>query len=326
MRASILCIGMAFGFATVVEARRVPPEPVEPVTHQGVTYCAPHSRMGYVEAYDANRKKLWDAQVYGLEFHPADDNENLQIYIRSLAVRGNQLIVVNEAGHEFSIDLTTHEVTSPARGMVAFESMGDPREYRRPSMVDIEVAFVRFHSNEVDSLIRRGETRGDTLIALWRDGKGDLVANPRVRASSGMEAVVKSVKEVIYPTALVVATNADFRIAPQVVPGCFETREVGVILAATPEIEAEGRVVHVSFSPEIVLEPEWRTYTSAAQGPSFITNCATIEQPFFHTYSLSADVTVTNGQTILVGGGIQPRDKDGVIYVFLTAEVVGLPK
>lgn len=89
-----------------------------------------------------------------------------------------------------------------------------------------------------------------------------------------------------------------------VTPAEFETREVGVILEVTADVSTEGEMINLVMSPEVVTEPDWKnygqTYTDASGGVQQIP----VEQPFFHSRSISTSILIYNGATVVMGGMI----------------------
>ena len=320
----VLCV---FAAASA-EAKRAEPAPVVPVTHNGIVYVAPHSRMGYVEAYDATTKqKLWSQRVYGVEYGSAAEKDDEDVFVKSLSIENGALVVVNEANHRFTVDLHNREVTVPCKGVVAFESGGDADAWCFGDLVEITCLFMRFRSGDAAVLAQRGQLDAGHLLRMWHEDRGQLLAMPRVTTFSGQEASVRSVTEVIYPTELAMpsgaATNAlpSPPIAP--VPSAFETREVGVIMTVCPEVGPNGKSIRVVVSSELVEEPVWKTYSSQFPGSTGRPIEVSLDQPFFRTCAFSTSVAVTNGGTVLLGGGIPTSDKAGTVFAFLKARVVG---
>jgi len=107
-------------FCNVSQAKREPPKEVEPVTYKGVKYVVPHwgwkrGRMqngGYIEAWHIKKDKLlWELQVYVVEYNPDIESDVQDIFITSLKIEDGKLIIENEAGDRFEIDLDTREVS-----------------------------------------------------------------------------------------------------------------------------------------------------------------------------------------------------------------------
>lgn len=148
------------------------------------------------------------------------------------------------------------------------------------------------------------------LHMLERQGNTDLLSAPKVTTQSGAEATIKVVTEYIYPT--------DFNVTPitgtdsfgnsvvvggVVEPSGFQTREVGVILQVLPEVSAEG-LINLTMSPEVVSEPIWRNYGSVYTAPDGSQQQLTMEQPFFHTRTVSTSISIYNNATVVMGGMI----------------------
>ena len=197
--------------------------------------------------------------------------------------------------------------------------------------IEVEVQFVEFSMSDIGPLSAKGSVDVEGLKALQQDGKGQLLAAPKLVTHSGAEASVKVVTECIYPTKLEVhppshdhTNEISGTLHPVVVPADFATREVGAILAVLPEVSRDGTLISLTIRPELVSAPDWKEYSvtyTDAQGEE---RESCLEQPFFHTRAISSSLTVSNGATLLLGGGgsLPGRDKDSVIYLFLTAQLV----
>ena len=115
-------------------------------------------------------------------------------------------------------------------------------------------------------------------------------------------------------------------------PQNFETREVGVILQVVPEVSPEGQMINLMLNPQVVSEPTWKNYgmkipyfkpsnslTTLAglgdlapdvQSALFDQQSADdlqwmelpMEQPFFSVRSVSTQLSVYNGATVVMGG------------------------
>jgi hypothetical protein len=197
--------------------------------------------------------------------------------------------------------------------------------------IEVEVQFMEFSASDIAPLATKGIVDVDSLRGLREKGKGNLLSAPKIVTQSGVNATVKVVTEYIYPTELKVCppagdnTNAIVKTSQfAVVPASFETREVGVILSVLPEINSDGRFISLTMTPELVSEPDWKTYSvtyTDAQGEQ---RESRLEQPFFHTRSISTSLTLANGATVLVGGGatMAGKGKHDMTYIFLTARLV----
>jgi hypothetical protein len=193
--------------------------------------------------------------------------------------------------------------------------------------IEVETAFVAFAREDIEQLSARGSIRTEDLLAMRSQGRARLVEAPKVIVQNEMEATVKGVEEYIYPTDFKVGeyvhphTNYWYvESIGGVEPSSFETREVGIILSVVPRVN--GELIELTMTPEVVFPPLWRDYgfdvVPSGQEPSR----RAMEQPFFHTHSLSTTVIARNGGVVLAGGGMPSRDGTEVVYVFVVARFV----
>ena len=154
-----------------------------------------------------------------------------------------------------------------------------------------------------------------TLIihALQQKGNADLLSSPNVTTQSGQEATIKVVTEYIYPTDFqvtpITATSGGGGGFSQIVggivePSAFETREVGVILQVLPEVSPEGQMINLTLTPQVISEPEWKDYGTEYTDAQGNTQKLPMQQPFFHSRSVSTTLSIYNGATVVLGGMI----------------------
>ena len=156
------------------------------------------------------------------------------------------------------------------------------------------------------------------LHALEQKGNADLLSAPKVTTQSGAEATIKVVTEYIYPTEFTVEglqsvvgdQSTQVTTGAVVEPGGFETREVGVILAVLPEVSPEGQMINLTMSPEVVSEPEWRNYGTSFTDIFGSLQQLNMEQPFFHTRTVSTSIAIYNEATVVMGGMITEERTD----------------
>ena len=149
------------------------------------------------------------------------------------------------------------------------------------------------------------------LHALEQNGNADLLSAPKVTTQSGKEASIRVVTEYIYPTTFQVTggttgvgnNNAATTVQETVVtPGDFQTREVGVILTVTPEVGIDGSMINLVMSPSVVTDPTWFQYGSVIHRPDGSTEQLNMPQPFFHTRTLTTQISIYDGATVVMGG------------------------
>ena len=328
LSALIFCVLLA----GVAEARRVIP-PVQQITHEGVIYSAPHegSCGGIIVAHDEKTGvKLWDKRVYGVEFFRNLEEDVQWILINSLSVTNNHLLIVNEANHSFLLDIPTRLVTPVEKDMIVFEAVYDtmPRKwgYHFPAFLEMTCTMLRFERHEVDLLERTDQLDVQRIRDLLKEGKGVILANPRVNAVSGQEFVFKSVREVIYPTEMLSSngqgdTDKVVGQAVALMPANFEMREVGAIFQCVPEYRPETKRIWVMANPQYIEEPVWKTYPAQLAVPHGKAVEAVLDQPFFPVYSVQTQVEIEDGETVLMGGGVPTADGEGLVYFLLTGKI-----
>jgi general secretion pathway protein D len=152
------------------------------------------------------------------------------------------------------------------------------------------------------------------LHVLQQSGHADLLSAPKVMTQPNVQATIKVVTEYIYPTEFTVTglqsafgNNLQVTSGAVVEPGGFETREVGVILSVLADVSPETQLINLTMTPEVVTDPLWHNYGSIytdANGREVRLN---MEQPFFHTRSISTSILIQNEATVVMGGMITER-------------------
>jgi outer membrane protein assembly factor BamB len=106
-----LCAAL-FAVAAPASAKRLAPQPVAPVVAEGIRYSAPLDAMGFVVATDAGaNKELWRVRIYEVRMDPKLERDVQDIFITSLAVKDGTLLITNERGEKYALDLKTRKVT-----------------------------------------------------------------------------------------------------------------------------------------------------------------------------------------------------------------------
>ena len=155
--------------------------------------------------------------------------------------------------------------------------------------------------------------------ALNQRGNSDLLSAPRVTTINGVNAIIEVVNEIIYPTEFDVTQN-DIQvqgggaageagappvfIPPTVIPGGFETRQVGVILNVTPTVAADNYTINLTMLPEIAELVDWLQYgTQVPIGDQIFT--VNMPQPVFASRNVTTSMIVWDGHTVVMGGLIR---------------------
>jgi len=158
----------------------------------------------------------------------------------------------------------------------------------------------------------------------------DLLSSPRVTTKSGMKAVIEIVREFRYPTEFdppqipqefgsissgvlpigQAQTAPSFPVTPTT-PTTFETRNTGVTLEVEPQVGPDGQTIDLSLAPSVTEFEGFINYGSPIQTTSTNalgmsqTNILTpnvINQPIFSTRKVQTQVSIWDGQTVVIGG------------------------
>ena len=100
----------------LAEAKRGAPTEVLPVTVGNIEYLAPHrngthKQMGFIEARELKSGGLiWSRQIYTVKYDPDLEGDVQDVFIKSITVEGNTLIITNERNSKYQLDLHSLEV------------------------------------------------------------------------------------------------------------------------------------------------------------------------------------------------------------------------
>lgn len=107
-----LALAAVFLATTPASAKRAAPKPVPPLVANSVEYSAPHDQMGFVVATDAkSRKELWRERIYTVRINSALERDVQEVFITSLALENGSLVITNEKGDRYTLELATRKVT-----------------------------------------------------------------------------------------------------------------------------------------------------------------------------------------------------------------------
>lgn len=153
------------------------------------------------------------------------------------------------------------------------------------------------------------------IRALSRESGSDLMSAPKVTVLSGKRANITVAQELRYPESYgdiestVSAASGDSGGGAAIsitagTPQDFVTRNVGVELSVTPNVENDDTI-------SLILEPRVTEFEGFVEygGPSValaegttVTVPAGFYQPIFSTRELSTEVTIFDGATVVMGG------------------------
>ena len=121
----IALASLFLSFHETADAKRAAPVEVAPVVYEHVKYSAPHfsesnnhkQLSGYIEAWNTTtNKKLWELKIYDITYDPGFEKDVQEVYITSLKIEFGKLIVTNEAGEIYQVELGTHKVSKKSSG------------------------------------------------------------------------------------------------------------------------------------------------------------------------------------------------------------------
>ena len=169
------------------------------------------------------------------------------------------------------------------------------------------------------------------VVRALNQKKGvDLLSAPKVTTKSGQRAVIEIVREFRYPTTFTQpqvpsisssTTTVLNGVVPVVVtpttPQTFETRNTGVTLEVEPVVGPDGVTIDLNLVPQVVEFEGFINYGSpinaigvnsiggaagiSTSAPVLLTENV-INQPVFSTRKVTTNVSVWDGQTVVLGG------------------------
>ena len=163
------------------------------------------------------------------------------------------------------------------------------------------------------------------LRAINQQKGVDLVSAPKVTVTSGRKATINITRKFPYPrdySPPQVPQNqgSGQQPATPATPTSFETRNVGVQLEVEPTVGPDGYTIELSLSPQITeflgfvnygspiyTDAPYRTINPFGNLSEFGTKSVlltanNIDQPVFSVRQVDTQVTVYDGQTVVLGG------------------------
>ena len=212
-------------------------------------------------------------------------------------------------------------VTGTPKNLMILETVLDQFADR---LVEVEMQIHAFRTADIESLRLSGGMSLWSLMALRTDGKAKLVASGTGLTKSGQEAVVKAVREVIYPTDLLTnaqaGSNGTVRSAASALVPSFTTmRETGMILQVVPEVIQNTTQIYLTLKPQWITLEGWESYPADLATRWTHTTCL-FKQPVFGVTSLESQVVMKDGETLLIGSSSTP-DGEWVQVGFLTTRL-----
>ena len=159
------------------------------------------------------------------------------------------------------------------------------------------------------------------LRALNQSKGVDLVSAPKVTTKSGQRATIEIVREFRYPSEYdlpqVSSTTGLTQFTPvtPTTPTAFEMKPTGITLEVEPTVGPDGYTIELVLAPRVIEFDGFINYGSPinaniqyyelgillAQRTIVVTD-NTINQPVFSTREVTTQVSVYDGQTVVLGG------------------------
>ena len=153
------------------------------------------------------------------------------------------------------------------------------------------------------------------ITAMEQEGTADVLSAPKVTTKSGNEAIIRVVEVHRYPQDYDVETGQ--RTSPVVKPQDWEDYDLGVVLKVTPVVDADSNTIDLDLQPEITKFKGYDEYKVGSnayesggnnQSELFGDGSALIaKMPYFEKRAVQTQVTIADGNTVLMGGLVDER-------------------
>jgi general secretion pathway protein D len=191
----------------------------------------------------------------------------------------------------------------------------------------------------------RGTIDNSTVTTLLRGldlkKSKDVLAQPAITTRNGQSSSIKILREFIYPTeyeppelptsvgedsSIIVTdglgnfiggsgggTSGSFPVTPAT-PTAFETKDTGITLEVLPVADSNKQFIDVTLSPQFVNFDGFVNYgspiNSTEGGRSITITENAILMPVFSRNSITTNISIADGATIVVGGLLKDSIQD----------------
>ncbi len=105
----ILSIGLMFLLNPLL-SKRLEPKKVNSVLHNGKEYSINHSKIGTILVRDKDSKKEKIVTVYKIDYDPNLEKDVQDVFIKSIKIYNNYLLIQNESDSIYKMDFETNEI------------------------------------------------------------------------------------------------------------------------------------------------------------------------------------------------------------------------
>ncbi|NOY75245.1 MAG: hypothetical protein GXP32_05575 [Kiritimatiellaeota bacterium] len=150
----------------------------------------------------------------------------------------------------------------------------------------------------------------------------DILSTPRITTQNGEEATVRMVTDTYYPESWGDATLVDDTVGgvafASSMPQFSDPTELGVKMTVTPTVDPDKYTISLSLQPVVQQFIGWTDYSynqNTSQG--LVRN--TLKMPIIEARTVDSEITVYDGETIVMGGII----RDAINSVNDTVPILG---
>ncbi len=211
--------------------------------------------------------------------------------------------------------------------LLACGAFAQDQDKQKETQIEVQAQFIEFAKTDIDALLKAedgGIPSKQAILGLVKKGKGKVKCDPRNTAASGQEAFIKATEDILYSTRLssvpqkVNGTQSKASKPFDVMPGGNELRVVGYIIQYVAQYAPADGTININAKIAKV-EPQWTTVkvkllTSGKESPFEV-----MKQPVFHVKSLCTEITVTDGGSVLAGGGLSDTSGQTVTFIIVSA-------
>jgi len=219
-------------------------------------------------------------------------------FARELGARFGLAGVKDNVLYNGGIEANTATANSIAAANRANSAVPAPNPLVAPTLtkaLNVNLPAVNAAGALALSIINAGYVLDVELSALQTEGRGEVISNPRIVTSNQKEAVIRQGQEVGYVT-ISQQQGAGAAAIPNV-----QFKDVLLELKVTPTITNDGRV----FLNMAVKKDEIEGFVQSGIG----------DVPQINKREINTAVLIDNGQTVVIGGVYEFRDRSDVTKV-----------
>jgi general secretion pathway protein D len=226
--------------------------------------------------------------------------------------------VVTADGRTLYTDPVTGQqlVTDPrGEGRPGQNVFGSAQRSNTSAFEELQSGILKYMGGVPSTMVFGNDDFDLRITAMEQEGTADVLSAPKVTTKSGNEATIRVVEVHRYPQDYDVETGQ--RTAPVVKPQDWEDYDLGVSLKVTPVVDAESNTIDLDLQPEITkfkgydnYVVGYNAYESGGNNASELFgdgSALLARMPYFEIRSVQTQVTIADGNTVLMGGLVDER-------------------